>query len=284
MSDTTTDAVRTLRAAPVPEPLTQLTGAPAAIYTELTSLIEAATTAELALAAGLGRSTTGKALTTLEQHGLAVRTPGGHDGPRRTPDRWRAAPTAENSGDSTTDQEPSLTETEPSHPKERDTDAPKTGSTNANPGAAPGGTSASHGNSPDPVTAPVADASQDADHSKAGGNSENEPPTTGGSDNPTGRVLPASQGDGEQQSTPTEAIILPGGRQRLAPGALRQMVIAHLQAHPGEAFTATKISRVIEKSSGAIANALATLTRQGIAEQVTDQPRTYRLAEPEGTR
>ncbi|MFI9586834.1 hypothetical protein ACIHCQ_34550 [Streptomyces sp. NPDC052236] len=28
------------------------------------------------------------------------------------------------------------------------------------------------------------------------------------------------------------------------------MVIDHLEAHPGEAFTATKISRLIEKSSG----------------------------------
>lgn len=71
----------------------------------------------------------------------------------------------------------------------------------------------------------------------------------------------------------------PDGRKvRLAPGALRQMVIDHLSAHPEEAFTATRISRVIEKSSGAIANALVTLTKQGIAEQASEQPRTYRLA------
>ncbi|MFD1271801.1 helix-turn-helix domain-containing protein [Streptomyces kaempferi] len=95
MSDTTPDGTRTLHAVPTPEPLTQLSGAPVTVYTELTNLTcdDGATVAELALAAGLGRSTTGKALTTLEEHGLAVRTPGGHDGPRRTPDRWRAAPT-----------------------------------------------------------------------------------------------------------------------------------------------------------------------------------------------
>ncbi|MFD8723896.1 hypothetical protein ACFV2H_39580 [Streptomyces sp. NPDC059629] len=52
--------------------------------------------------------------------------------------------------------------------------------------------------------------------------------------------------------------------------------------HPDEAFTATKISRVIEKSSGAIANALATLARQGIAEQASERPRTYRLTTPKG--
>ncbi|MGP3945517.1 MULTISPECIES: hypothetical protein [Streptomyces] len=55
------------------------------------------------------------------------------------------------------------------------------------------------------------------------------------------------------------------------------MVIGHLTAHPDEAFTATRISRIIEKSSGAIANALVTLTKQGIAEQVTERPRTYRI-------
>ncbi|WP_344396495.1 helix-turn-helix domain-containing protein, partial [Streptomyces vastus] len=83
MSDTTTNGTPTPHVAPTPELLAQLTGAPAAIYAELTGLTESATAAELALATGLGRSTTGKALTTLEEHGLAVRTPGGHDGPRR---------------------------------------------------------------------------------------------------------------------------------------------------------------------------------------------------------
>lgn len=67
-------------------------------------------------------------------------------------------------------------------------------------------------------------------------------------------------------------------RGRLAPGGLRQMVLDHLQAHPGEAFTATKISRVIDRSSGAIANALVTLTKQGLTENVSLQPLTYRLA------
>lgn len=52
----------------------------------------------------------------------------------------------------------------------------------------------------------------------------------------------------------------------------------HLSAYPGEAFTATGISCVVEKSSGAIANALDKLVKENIAEQVSDQPRTYRLA------
>ncbi|KOV55816.1 hypothetical protein [Streptomyces sp. MMG1121] len=64
------------------------------------------------------------------------------------------------------------------------------------------------------------------------------------------------------------------------PGALRQLVIDHLRAHPDEAFTATKISRVIEKSSGAIANALDKLVKDGVADQMSDRPGTYRMATP----
>ena len=63
--------------------------------------------------------------------------------------------------------------------------------------------------------------------------------------------------------------------KRLQPGQLREMVAAHLSAHPDDAFTATAISR---RSSGAIANALATLTKQGLARQVCDAPRRYQLA------
>jgi hypothetical protein len=50
--------------------------------------------------------------------------------------------------------------------------------------------------------------------------------------------------------------------------------------HPGEAFTATRISRLTEKSSGAIANCLTTVTRQAIDVQVSERPRTYQLATP----
>ncbi len=46
---------------------------------------------------------------------------------------------------------------------------------------------------------------------------------------------------------------------RLRPGALREKVVSFLADHSYEAFTATKISRHLEHSSGAIANSLATL-------------------------
>jgi DNA-binding MarR family transcriptional regulator len=50
-----------------------------------------ATVAELADAAGLGRSTAGKALVALERQGKVERRPGGRAGGRNEPDRWALA-------------------------------------------------------------------------------------------------------------------------------------------------------------------------------------------------
>lgn len=50
-----------------------------------------ATTAEIARAGGLGRSTVSKTLVKLESAGKARRSEGGRDGSRRLPDRWRLA-------------------------------------------------------------------------------------------------------------------------------------------------------------------------------------------------
>ena len=50
------------------------------------------TTAEIAAATGLGRTTVGKALVALERRGMVRRDSGGRDGRRRLPDRWSAGP------------------------------------------------------------------------------------------------------------------------------------------------------------------------------------------------
>jgi DNA-binding IclR family transcriptional regulator len=49
--------------------------------------------AELAEAAGIGRSTATKLLGTLAGQGRVLRRPGAHAGGRRTPDRWTLIPT-----------------------------------------------------------------------------------------------------------------------------------------------------------------------------------------------
>ncbi|MGP3949638.1 helix-turn-helix domain-containing protein [Streptomyces sp. 7N604] len=286
MSDAAPDRTCAPHPTPAPEPPTGLTGAPAAIYSELVGVTEPATVAELALAAGVGRSTAGKALTTLEQHGLAVRTPGGHNGPRRTPDHWHAAPTHATS----TSEGPGTTEQPASKPEPSVADAPEPVGHSADSKGGPSDeTARDTPTAPDDGSAeatavptteapqdPLSQDAEDGDGDASGG--EDDEGGNGGSGD---QNAPAPQAGAGPQTAPPVEIILPGEKKRLAPGALRQMVIAHLQAHPSEALTATKISRVIEKSSGAIANALVTLARQGVAEQVSEHPRTYRLAAPE---
>jgi hypothetical protein len=204
-------------------------------------------------------------------------------------DRWRAAPTlATSNGDGPNSQEP--TSAQPEAPI-ADNPEPVGNSVDRKSAlvseATPDSLAASDDGSAEAVTAPVTETPQDAPLQDAecgegddGG--EDGPHAEGASDDSGDEDAAAPKAGAVRQAAPAQAIILPGEKKRLAPGALRQMIIDHLQAHPGEAFTATKISRVIEKSSGAIANALVTLARQGTAEQVSDKPRTYRLAAPEG--
>ncbi|MFF1691592.1 MULTISPECIES: helix-turn-helix domain-containing protein [unclassified Streptomyces] len=267
MSETTTEG-RALRAVPTPDPLTGLTGAPAAIYSELVSS-PGVTVTELAVAAGVGRSTAGKALATLEEHGLAIRDQGERTGARRTPDRWRCSqsePTNSSEtqapGDtvSTTPDESSATE--PVRTEEAaKTDAPPT-----------------PGDSPATEAAAKAPAHGEAPRAREA-NSDTATSAPDGASPDDGPAKPAPEEPRPTAGTRPVPVLAP--KTRLAPGALRQRVIDHLQAHPQEAFTATRISRVIERSSGAIANALLILAQQSVAEQVSDKPRTYRLASPE---
>ena len=71
-----------------------------------------------------------------------------------------------------------------------------------------------------------------------------------------------------------------GGRKAPAvrPGGLRNKVLAHLDTHPGDAFTPHELHKVLDHSSGAIANACDTLVKLGGAEVATEHPRRFRRA------
>ncbi|CNE79495.1 MarR family [Mycobacterium tuberculosis] len=70
------------------------------------------------------------------------------------------------------------------------------------------------------------------------------------------------------------------GGHRAAPRPLRPEVIAHLSAHPDTDFTPGEIGRVLERSSGAVANALATMAERGEAVMTSEKPVRYRSAAP----
>jgi len=62
------------------------------------------------------------------------------------------------------------------------------------------------------------------------------------------------------------------------PGALRDLVEDHLREFPGIAFTPHQAGKVLTRSAGAVTNALDKLVSLGVAQMVTDKPRTYQLA------
>jgi hypothetical protein len=261
----------------------QLTGAAAAVWAALNAQ-PGATSIALAQAAGAGRSTTTKALRVLEQMGLARYETSTAGGRGRPVNYWYATPAPDNDANASTDtpQEPSpetITDPEPAAPHADNSahaaELPTCGDDGPGHGEA-------HTDEPDTN----ADAEQTG-HEAQSGPMEEADRETGSDSSPTPAPAPTPPVEGTVPPGAPEAVpptaVSGGDRVRLAPGALRQMVIDHLIAYPSEAFTATRISRVIAKSSGAIANALATLVRQGIAEQVTERPRTYRLATAPGS-
>lgn len=62
------------------------------------------------------------------------------------------------------------------------------------------------------------------------------------------------------------------------PGALRELVEAHLYKFPDEEFTPHEIGKVLGRSSGAVANALDRLVEFGVAVLANEKPRRFRLS------
>lgn len=64
----------------------------------------------------------------------------------------------------------------------------------------------------------------------------------------------------------------------LAKGVLASLVLAYLAAHP-EDLGPSAIGKGLERSSGAVANALDRLVSSGEVRRVSEKPRRYRLAQ-----
>jgi predicted transcriptional regulator len=149
------------------------------------------TAAELAAAAGMGRSTASKLLATLATQGRVLRRPGGYQCGRRTPDRWTLITTT------TTTNNRRSASTVPLDP-------------------------------------------------------------------------PATQAAGPAPSGPAAG--------RLGAGELRDLVEGCLAQRPDQALTPTAIAKTLDRSAGAVANALGVLARQGRVVQAQTSPRRYIIA------
>jgi hypothetical protein len=263
-ADTATD--------PAPAPV----GAPAgdspatAVLAALSAEPGGAAVAVIAGHAGISVAAARQALTAHEKAGTATRVKGGRPG---LPDTWKAA-----AGPAS-----------PAPPAE----APGTDST-AGGGQPAAGDGAADASQPAPLTAPPQGKQKPAPRM------DPDPAVTAEA---AGNVLAIAQaadeagkalaaGNLDAALTALDAarehaahgrwVIKAAASGRRAPatrpGGLRDLVEEHLRKFPGTAFTPHQVGKVLERSVGAVANALDKLVSLGTAQMVTDKPRSYRLA------
>lgn len=69
-------------------------------------------------------------------------------------------------------------------------------------------------------------------------------------------------------------------KQRLSPGELDGLVLAHLQKRKDDGpLTASVVAKGIDRSSGAVANCLGRLTKAKKVRQAKKSPRAYVISE-----
>jgi predicted transcriptional regulator len=233
-----------------------------------------ATTATIAAAAGVSRAAASKALTTLETGGKARREKGTGRG---APDTWHPGPAM-----------PAADHT-PAEPATPPADAPAPGTTRADePGNAASGTAAPPASDPasppadgGPATPPPPDPAVLAGITENAGQITVAAAavTTALEAGDLGAARRAIEEIRDQAAAAQRAVKAAGGSRSgtgARPGQLRELVAAHLADHPGEEFTPHEIGKIIDRSSGAVANALDRLTDLGQATLSCEKPRRYR--------
>jgi hypothetical protein len=249
------------------------------LWAALKGRSDSSTTAELAIAAGIGRSTAGKILAEWAKDGTVARTPGGLVNGRRTPDRWAIttpANTAESDDDTT-------------HPDGETNAAKSTDQKSATP------TQADRAD-PSAVDTPVQgdpsdEATEDTGHAVTAGeatdadmsatNEKNKPDTATRGPAATDTTPRRAVADGNDE--PRRGAPVPGAKSpRLQSGVLRGLVEDYLRDHPSDAFGPGAIGKALNRSAGAVNNALEKLVETGYVQRVQDVPKRFQFnASPE---
>ncbi|MFG1645556.1 hypothetical protein ACGFMK_35190, partial [Amycolatopsis sp. NPDC049252] len=87
---------------------------------------------------------------------------------------------------------------------------------------------------------------------------------------------PSPVPDSEHDPTPSAATLTDAPKkERLPKGALYDMVLGFLKAHPGEEFGPAKIGAELVRSSGAVNNALEKLVTDGLATKTCEAPKRF---------
>ena len=101
---------------------------------------------------------------------------------------------------------------------------------------------------------------------------------TQGEEAPSAEVDVQPRTEVAADSEPAVEETVASGKLRLGAGKLRDMVFAHLRDHADQDFTPSALGKVLQRSSGAIANACEKLVSEQLITQTSDKPRRYRSA------
>lgn len=84
--------------------------------------------------------------------------------------------------------------------------------------------------------------------------------------------------NGTATNVASAAVINKSGLPKMGKGGLATAVLDHMATNPRSEYTPTDLARVLNRSGGAIANALARFATEGKVTQTSERPRRYRLA------
>jgi predicted transcriptional regulator len=249
------------------------------LWAALKGRSDSSTTAELAIAAGIGRSTAGKILAEWAKDGTVARTPGGLANGRRTPDRWAITAPADlaTSGDDTAD--PVVETNAAKSPDEKSGTSTRADRADPIVVATPVDGDLYEEATADTGRAVPADQAAGADTS--GTNEKDNLDAATGTLAATDTTPRRTVADGNDEPRRGEPV--PGAKSpRLQSGALRGLVEDYLHDHPADASGPGAIGKALNRSAGAVNNALEKLVEIGYAQRVQDTPKRFQFnASPE---
>ncbi|MBH0777690.1 MarR family transcriptional regulator [Nocardia bovistercoris] len=211
----------------------------------------------LAGAAGLSGSTVRRILTAWETGGI-VRSDRDPESPRAAKTWTTTGPTTETADRPTADHAP--------EPIADDTPEPVAGEpTEPEPDSAP----------TEPAPSPEPDTDTDTAAATVPPESAPVAPTSGDTTPPAPDTAPAGPDPAAGGDETTAAVVVV---EKLASGALRGQVEDYLRDHPDQEHTPHQIGKALNRSSGAVHNALAKLTADGTARRTCEAPKRFTLA------
>lgn len=242
-------------------------------------------TTELALAAGIGKSTAARFLASWHGEGTVTREHSSAEEGTRATDRWTLTNT-----DTATDQDSSITEV--ADPPDAATEPPPDGAGTVDAACAgdttTGLASITTQSAPDSEgTALASDAGTNPLIPGMAHEQITEIPeestanaevaaSSGAAPEPPADLTDADAGIPDEPA-PAVATSSTRKKRRLAAGELRGQVEDYLREHEGEVFGPGAIGKALGRSSGAVNNALERLVADGYAVQTNDKPKRFAL-------